>query len=163
MLSLPSTGRDESGDGVGLACLVIPYIRDLLPPPLHLSLISRSPFVFPSSLFRSLPSAAGTLAWYSSRDTREHRISIRSSQHIRRNSRTGLIWARRETVPLRAAYMRLTSGTGRSSRRAARSKGLEVEALTVIVERFDDPPYTCPVHGDKYLTGVNGNTREHRR
>lgn len=28
MLSLPSTGRDESGDGDGLACLVIPYIRD---------------------------------------------------------------------------------------------------------------------------------------
>lgn len=38
-------------------------------------------------------------------------------------------------------------------------KGPRVEALAVIVERFDDPPCTCPVHGDKYLTGVNGNTR----
>lgn len=28
VLSLPSTERDESGDGDGLACLVIPYIRD---------------------------------------------------------------------------------------------------------------------------------------
>lgn len=28
VLSLPSTRRDESGDGDGLACLVIPYIRD---------------------------------------------------------------------------------------------------------------------------------------
>lgn len=43
MLSLPSTGRDESGDGVGLACLVIPYIRDLLPPPSPS--LSSSPFI----------------------------------------------------------------------------------------------------------------------
>lgn len=48
VLSLPSTERDESGDSVGLARLVIPYIRDLLPRPfsLHLSLISRSPVLF---------------------------------------------------------------------------------------------------------------------
>lgn len=64
MLSLPSTGRDESGDGVGLACLVIPYTRDLLPPPSpslssspsisHLSFSLRLPFVPFQDLFLRL-------------------------------------------------------------------------------------------------------------
>lgn len=49
MLSLPSTGRDESGDGVGLACLVIPK-HSRSPPSSspsisHLSFSLRLPFV----------------------------------------------------------------------------------------------------------------------
>lgn len=161
VLSLPSTGRDESGDGVGLARLVIPYIRDIPRPfslSLHLSLISRSPVPFvpfqePSFGYvglvfvprhSNIPDIYPVVVGYTSQLTYRFNIGTTRDCSI---SRRVYAFDKRHRKALEKS----------SAVKGPRGRGAYC--------RFDDPPCTCPVHGDKYLTGVNGNTRSrgHRR